>query len=171
MKRLMLLTAAFAFSASVAMASVAANDLVAAYQAQGYTKIEVITGPTQIKVEAVKGTSRIEVIYDASSGSILQQENKWAKRSQRGAGVTLSTSTGDFLNGGDGSTGNDDGTGDDANTDSGQGSGDGAGHDANDGKDGKGDHVDQGDHADQGDKGDKGGNGGHSGNDKSGNDD
>ena len=67
MKRLMLLSTALIFAASMSMAAITADDLVAAYQAQGYTKIEVKTGLTQIKVEAVMGLTKVEVIYDATT--------------------------------------------------------------------------------------------------------
>ena len=50
MKRLMLLSTALIFSATMAFATITADELVAAYQADGYTKIEVKTGLTQIKV-------------------------------------------------------------------------------------------------------------------------
>lgn len=131
MKRLMLLSAAFALSATMAMAAISASDLVTAYQSEGYTKIEVVTGLTQIRVEATKGTAKIEVIYDAATGAILSQEQGKAKRSDRGTGVVLSTSTHDFLN----SVGEDDhGTmGEDAGDDHGEmGDDDGPNHDAND---------------------------------------
>ncbi len=145
MKRLFLLSAAFAMSASMAMA-ITANDLVAAYQAEGYTKIEVITGLTQIKVEAVKGTAKVEVIYDGATGAVLAQENSFARRGDRSTGVELSSSSDDFLNG----PGNDDGSDDDMDDDNGDD--DGPNHDANDDDDA---NDDQGDddqgHDDHGD--------------------
>ena len=139
MKRLMLLTAAFALSASMAMA-LTADELVAAYQAQGFTKIEVTTGLTQIKIEAVKGKTKLEVIYDSTSGTILKQDHGWAGRPDRTPGVELSTSTHDFVGGSrdsdddhDQGTGNDDGPGHDQNDDhGGHGSDDGPDHDAGD---------------------------------------
>ena len=109
MKRFMLMTAAFTFSASMAVAAVTANDLVSAYQAQGYTKIEVTTGLTQIKVEARMGKAKVEVIYDAATGAILKQESKHAERGDRDKGVELSTSPRDFLT--------DDGSDDDSDED------------------------------------------------------
>ncbi len=154
MKRLMLLTAAFALTATMAMA-LTATDLVAAYQAQGFTKIEVTTGLTQIKVDAVKGNSQVEAIYDSATGAILKQDSGFAPRRDRGTGVQLRTSTHDFLGGdgnGDGNGGgggNGDGNNDgqhDQNDD--HGSGDGANHDAGD------DHG--GDH-ENGDRGHDGG--------------
>jgi hypothetical protein len=101
MKRLMLLSSALVLSASMSFAAVTANDLVTSYQAQGFTRIEVKTGLTQIKVEAVKGTTKLEVIYDAATGAILKQESERARRSDRGTGVELSTENRDFLDGSD----------------------------------------------------------------------
>ncbi len=146
MKRLMLLSSALFLSATMAMADVSAQDLVAAYQANGYTKIEVTTGLTQIKVEAIMGNSKVEVIYDAVTGAILKQESGWAKRSERGTGIEVKSEDHDFLDEGDqGGDQNDDGVdGDDDHSDS--GSDDGDNENENDGHD---DHGgdDNGDHS------------------------
>lgn len=154
MKRLMLLTAAFAFSAKMAMA-LTATDLVAAYQAEGFTRIEVTTGLTQIKVEAVKGKTKLEVIYDSTSGVILKKDSGWAGRPDRTPGVEMLTSTDDFWRG----AGHDDGAGNDDHGEHGSDNGGGK-HDAGD------DHGD--DHVDDQENGDHGGdhqngNHGHSG--------
>ena len=123
MKRLFTLSAAFAFSASMALAAITANDLVTAYQSEGYTRIEVVTGLTQIKVEAVKGTSKVEVIYDSATGTVLSEETGFARRKDRAAGVEMSSSATDFTHG----SGDDNGTDDDMD-----GNDDGPTHDAND---------------------------------------
>ena len=160
MQRFILMTTALAFSATMAMAAVTSTDLVSAYQAQGYTKIEVITGLTQIKVEATQGNSKVEVIYDAATGAILSQQNSRAKAGDHGQGVEVSTSPDDFLNGSADDNGNNDNGTDDANDDhGGDGSDDGAGHDAND------------DHGGDSDTGDHGtGDNGTGDHDKAGND-
>ena len=123
MKRLFILSAAFTFSASMAMAAITANDLVSAYQAKGYTRIEVVTGLTQIKVEAVRGTSKVEAIYDSATGTVLLQETGFVRRKDRAAGVEMSSSSTDFTHG----SGDDDGFDDDMDGDD-----DGPNHDAND---------------------------------------
>ena len=143
MKRLMLLTAAFTLSATMAMA-VTATDLVAAYQTQGFTKIEVTTGLTQIKVEAVKGKTKLEVIYDSTTGAILKKDSGWAGRPDRTPGVEILTSTSDFFNG----------AGHDGAGNGGHDSDDGANHDAGD--DHGGDHE-SGDHGGDNESGDHGG--------------
>lgn len=114
MKRLMLLSSAFLLSATMSLSAMTAEDLVAAYQAKGYTNIEVKTGLTQIKVEAVKGSVKVEVIYDAATGAILEQETNRARRSERGTGVEVTTEDRDFLEADDDS---DDDNSDDLNDD------------------------------------------------------
>ncbi len=97
MKRFFSLTTAMILTAGAAFASITASDLVTSYQAEGYTKIEVITGLTQIKVEAVQGTAKVEVIYDATTGAILSQHTRHASKKDTGAGVILTTQSRDFL--------------------------------------------------------------------------
>ena len=50
MKRIFALAAAFALSGSMALAAITAEDVVKTYQDAGYVRIEVETGPTQIKL-------------------------------------------------------------------------------------------------------------------------
>ena len=142
MKRLMLLSTALIFSATMSLAAITADELVLAYQAQGYTRIEVKTGPTQIKVEAVTGNSKVEVIYDALTGAILQQETSRANPDDLGTGVEVSQEDHDFL-GQDSAhnSGNDDGSADNAGDDGQDNSGPGSDHDS----DGAGSDSDSGD--------------------------
>ena len=51
-----------------------ADEVVTDLQAQGYTRTEVRVGPTQIKVEAIRGTEKLEVIYDKATGAVLKTE-------------------------------------------------------------------------------------------------
>ena len=172
MKRLMLLSTALIFSATMSLAAITADELVLAYQAQGYTRIEVKTGPTQIKVEAVTGNSKVEVIYDALTGAILQQETSRANPDDLGTGVEVSQEDHDFL-GQDSAhnSGNDDGSADNAGNDDGSadnsgnddGSADNAGDDGQDNSGPGSDHDSDGAGSDS-DSGD-------SGKDNSGNDD
>ena len=142
MKRLMLLSTALIFSATMSLAAITADELVLAYQAQGYTRIEVKTGLTQIKVEAVTGNSKVEVIYDALTGAILQQETSRANPDDLGTGVEVSQEDHDFL-GQDSAhnSGNDDGSADNAGDDGQDNSGPGSDHDS----DGAGSDSDSGD--------------------------
>ena len=144
MKRLMLLSTALIFAASMAMAAITADELVAAYQAQGYARIEVKTGPTQIKVEAVTGQTKVEVVYDAATGAILQQETSRASRDDRGTGVEVTSENHDFL--ADGASNDDHGGDDEMNEDHDDNSGPGSNDDDHDDDhdDGQGDNHNSG---------------------------
>lgn len=73
MKRNLLLSAAFVLTAQMAVA-LTADELVAQYQAEGYGYIEIKSGVSQIKIEAIKDGRKVEVIYDVATGAILKQE-------------------------------------------------------------------------------------------------
>jgi len=168
MKRLMLLSSALILSATMSFAAVTADSLVTAYQAEGYTRIEVKTGLTQIKVEAVKGTTKVEVIYDAATGAILDQETGRAKRKDRGTGVELSTENRDFLNGSDDDSNDDTGSDDDSDDDHAgddDHSGHGSGHDMDDDHDDDHGHDSNDDHGNDDDNRGRGRGRGRSGND------
>lgn len=72
--RLLATTAALAIAASAAMSQSAADQIVAQLQGQGFTRIEIKEGPTQIKVEAIRGSTKVEYIYDARTGALLSSE-------------------------------------------------------------------------------------------------
>ena len=75
MKRIFLAgAAALALTATAALAQSVADQIVSGLQQQGYTRIEVTEGPTQIKVEAIQGSTKLEYVYDRASGRILKQE-------------------------------------------------------------------------------------------------
>lgn len=141
MKRLLLLSTAAIFSASMAFAAITANDLVAQYQTEGYTHIEVKTGLTQIKVEAIKGDVKVEVIYDIETGTVLKSEEQAAGDDAGDVGVEISTEDHDFL-------GEDDGEDKASEDDDHSGSGD------DDAEDDSGDDDHSGDDSGDDDKGD-----------------
>jgi hypothetical protein len=70
-----LITAALILSAQMA-AALTAQELATQYQADGYGYISIRTGLNQIKVEAVKNGQKVEVIYDAATGSVLKTESR-----------------------------------------------------------------------------------------------
>jgi hypothetical protein len=76
--RLLCYTAAIALSTSAVFAAIDGRALADAYLAEGYDFVEVKVGPTQTKVEAIKGVSKIEVIYDNETQAILKQEDETA---------------------------------------------------------------------------------------------
>ena len=52
------------------------DQVVSGLQAQGFTRIEVKEGPTQIKVEAIQGTTKVEYVYDIRTGDVLSTETE-----------------------------------------------------------------------------------------------
>jgi hypothetical protein len=78
MKRILLAsTAALSLLAGAALAqSSVAEQVISGLQAQGFTRIEVKQGPTQLKVEAIQGDTKVEYVYDLASGDVLSQETE-----------------------------------------------------------------------------------------------
>jgi hypothetical protein len=113
--KLMLFTAATALSASMAFAAINPAALADRYRAEGYTYVEVKVGPTQTKLEAVKGTRKVEVIYDNASSAIIKSEFENADDDYVGrTGVEIETVSRDFT---DADDSDDDETDDDENDD------------------------------------------------------
>ncbi len=54
MKKLMMTTMAGVFAASMSFAAITTDAIVSDFQAQGFTRVEVKVGPTQMKVEAIR---------------------------------------------------------------------------------------------------------------------
>jgi hypothetical protein len=174
-KQLVMMAAAMALYGTTALAVVTAEDVVADLQADGYSWIEVKRGPTQIKVEAVKGTSKIEKIIDIETGRVLQTETENADPEDMGrTGVQIRDRNEDFLDDGSDDSSDDDSSDDDSSDDN--GGDDDEGNDDNGGDDNGGDD-DEGNDDNGGD--DNGGdddegnddNGGDRGGDDDGNDD
>lgn len=115
--RLMLCTAAFAFSASMAAAAITAEDVVKSYQDAAYTYIEVKDGPTQIKVEAIKEGVKVEAIYDKATGDVLSSESHTVTAGEAGLSGVEVNKVSDDLEDQSGSDGTDDNATDDSNDD------------------------------------------------------
>ena len=80
MKKILLsTTAAIALASAPALAQSATDQIIADLQRQGVTYMEIKQGPTQIKVEAVRDGTKLEVIYDSATGEILRQETEVAE--------------------------------------------------------------------------------------------
>jgi phosphopantothenoylcysteine synthetase/decarboxylase len=125
--RLMLFTAAAALSANMAFAAINPQTLADSYIAEGYTYVEVKVGPTQTKLEAVKGDRMVEVVYDNATGDVINSEFQAADDDYVGrTGVEIDTSDKDFSDD-DGSDDesvdddSDDDEGDDDSSDDGEG--------------------------------------------------
>ena len=95
--RLMLFTAAAALSANMAYAAINPETLAQSYVAEGYGYVEVKVGPTQTKLEAVKGNRKVEVIYDNATGDVIKSEFENADDDYVGrSGVEIEDTTSDF---------------------------------------------------------------------------
>ena len=100
--KLMMFTAAAALSANMAFAAIDAQSLADSYIAEGYTYVEVKVGPTQTKLEAVKGERKAEVIYDNATGDVIKSEFENADDDYIGrTGIEIDTSDDDFEDGDD----------------------------------------------------------------------
>lgn len=88
-------------STSVATGSTSTDQLVSDLQAQGYTRIEVKNGVTQTKVEAVRGTEKIETVFDRATGEVIKQEVETVRSGDdTRPGVEIDTRDRDFVGGG-----------------------------------------------------------------------
>jgi Mg-chelatase subunit ChlI len=72
------LAAAMLFAGSAVFAQASMNPVVdkfvTDYRAEGYTRFEVRSGLTQVKIEAYRGTEKVEVILDKTTGEVLKSE-------------------------------------------------------------------------------------------------
>ncbi len=153
MKRIFLIAALFALPATTALAAIDTDSLIAGYQAEGYTTIEVTRGTTQTKIEAIRGTEKIEVVYDNETGATLKSESGVPEADDDILpGVTVRDRPRDFVRADD-----EDGVSDDDGDDDGKGRGHGSDDDGEDHDLGD-DHGDDGADHDSGD--DHGGDGG-----------
>ena len=75
-RTLLATTAALSLLAGAAWAQSVTDQVVSGLQAQGFTRIEVKEGPTQIKVEAIQGTTKVEYVYDIRTGDVLSTETE-----------------------------------------------------------------------------------------------
>jgi phosphopantothenoylcysteine synthetase/decarboxylase len=97
MRALGLLTVMMTVSAQMAFA-ITTDDVIASYQAEGYERIEIKQGPTQIKVEAIRGTEKVETIYDTETGEVLKSEMETVEEGENVTpGVSVRLRDEDFL--------------------------------------------------------------------------
>jgi hypothetical protein len=110
-------------SAVFAQTAMTANDAIAtvkeAYAGTNFSRIEVRTGLTQIKVEAFSGKQKVEVILDKATGKILKRETEAAGIFENTKpGEFFSARNRDFLDADDDDNSNDDDDLDDSDDDS-----------------------------------------------------
>ena len=107
---------------SLTQAAFNADDVAAQLASDGYTRIEIKVGQTFAKVEAIKGTTKIEVTYDIASGDVTKSETEPVDANDDTTpGVEIRD---DNIGGG----GDDDGPNQDVNDDHGGGNDDGPNH-------------------------------------------
>lgn len=132
------------FIGSAALAEIDTNALVAGYQDLGYTRVEIKVGPTQTKVEAIRGQEKVEVVYDNSTGDVLKSEVEAVEPGDdTAAGVEIDTKDKDFVDGRD----HDD---DDDDSDNNSGPGGGSDDDDDDDNSGSGSNGSDDDHDNSG---------------------
>ncbi len=106
MNRLLATAAASVFWVGAAHADAFTDQVVSRYQDMGFTFVEVQGGPTQVKVEAIKDSQKLEVIYDRATGAILKQEQEQADARERSrTGVQVRERGRDFVSGSNGVAG------------------------------------------------------------------
>lgn len=146
---------AFMIGSGLSMASAGAltDQVVADLQSQGFDRIEVDEGPTQVKFEAIRSTDgvKVEVVYDSATGTIIKQEQDTVTPGTNVTpGVFIESDDEDFVdnnddNDDDGSDDNDDDGSDDSNDDGSDDNGGSSGDD-NDDHGGSSDHDGGDDH-------------------------
>ena len=142
MNRIFLIAALFAapaLTATTALAEIDTDGLIANYQSEGYTTIEVTRGLNQTKVEAIRNTEKVEVVYDNATGTALKSEFGTAEAGDDiRDGVSVRNRNRDFVRGGDDGSSSDDSSAsdDDGNDDKGRGRG--RGRNGDDDRGGKG---------------------------------
>ncbi len=116
--KLMMFTATAALTANMAYAAIDGQALADSYLADGYDFVEVKQGPTQTKVEAIKGSSKVEVVYDNENGAIIKQETETADGDDLGrTGSQVRSVDKDFEDGDDDGDEEDDDNDDDEDDD------------------------------------------------------
>lgn len=132
MKYTIPLATAFAVWMGAAQADDFTDKIVTNLQSLGYGYVEIQNGISQVKVQATRGTEKLEVVYDRVTGKILKREMERADGDDLGQiGVDISTRNRDFLDDDD-DDGRDD---DDDRDDDNDGDGDEDDHDDDDDSD------------------------------------
>ena len=97
-KFLLTTTAVIGLIASAAAATPFTDQVVSGLQAQGFDRIEIVQGTTQLKVEAIRGTTKVEIIYDLATGAVLKQETETVVAGDDTTpGIEIDTEDGDFI--------------------------------------------------------------------------
>jgi hypothetical protein len=110
------------------------DEVISDLQAQGYDRIEVKVGPSQIKAEASNGTDKVEFVYDKETGELLKSEAYPGQGGDVDPGIEIDNEGDDFLddNDDDDDDSDDDDSDDDSEDDDDDNSGHGSGDDDDD---------------------------------------
>ena len=85
---------------STSIISTSTDQIVSDLQAQGFTRIEVKTGLTQTKVEAIRGTEKVETVFDRATGDVIKQEVETVRAGEdTRPGVEVRSRDRDFVDG------------------------------------------------------------------------
>ena len=100
MRRILLTSTAILIGGvTTSMAGITAQDVARSFQDQGFTNIEVKTGPSQIKVEAERDGVEVETVYDAQTGDVLYHDSSRADGDDENEGLSFERSRTDFVEG------------------------------------------------------------------------
>ena len=91
------ITLAAALPASAALAGFNLDARLAELQTDGYDRIEVEDGPTQTKIEAMRGNEELEEVYDEASGDLLERETEMPSDDDMSPGVRITQVDKDFF--------------------------------------------------------------------------
>ncbi|SLN64783.1 hypothetical protein PSA7680_03421 [Pseudoruegeria aquimaris] len=97
MKKLLLTGSALLLVGTAAQAESLRDRVVRDLTAQGFQRIEIKRGLTQMKFEATKGNQTVELVYDRFSGDLLKRETEAAEADDRGEGFKFRTVDRDFV--------------------------------------------------------------------------
>ena len=99
MIRKLMMSAALALMGSTSVAAVSTDDVIQSLSAQGFTRVEIKRGLTQVKVKAIRGDQKLDLVLDALSGKILKQNMAQALFfDNKTPGFFVSERRRDFLN-------------------------------------------------------------------------
>lgn len=73
MIRKLMMSAALALIGTAVSAAVSTDVVVQSLSAQGFTRVEVKRGLSQIKVKAIRGDEKLDLVLDGATGRILKQ--------------------------------------------------------------------------------------------------
>ena len=100
MKKTIAFAAAFLLVGGAGFAASANDQIIADLTGKGFQRIEIDNGVNQIKVEAIRGSEKLELVYDRNTGALLKQEMEQVRAGEDTApGVSIRDRARDFVEG------------------------------------------------------------------------